>query len=216
MLARLSGGRACRESRGSSRRSVTPEDVGPQPGRMLCLSFGSLRIVNYRTIDLQDINFFDRSTFNLLSKMAVDPTGIIGLLTLFNSTLQCFDLIESARHLDRDYAYAETKFNNLKRRLMFWGDTWGLGGHRGYDKRLDEPKLRKQIEDTLNCIERTFRDGKTLRRRYGLKPTDDRLDVIGGPQGLLLFCFDSAHATKSKDIWYRKCSHVGSGGQEEI
>jgi len=114
---------------------------------------------------------------------AASLVGLAGVPGVFISCLQCFELIECGRNLNRDYVILETKFSNQKLRFMKWGEACGFGNPSGYDKRLDEPILQPRVEATLRCIEMIFRDGKSLKSRYGLRPCHEGLDIAQEIEG---------------------------------
>jgi hypothetical protein len=105
--------------------------------------------------------------------------GAVGLAGLFSACVNCFELIQLGRYLGRGYLLLETKFANQRLRLVTWGQACGIMGPHMYNPRLNDPELKERLEDSLNHIILLFKDGKELRRKYGLKSET-------GPPKLLL------------------------------
>jgi hypothetical protein len=95
--------------------------------------------------------------------------GVAGLAGLFSTCIDCFKLIQQGRYLGKDYVLLETKFSNQKLRLVTWGRACGMMDPEGYDTRLDDDGLRPCIEATLTQLFQLFKDGKQLKKKYGLK-----------------------------------------------
>ncbi|EHL01748.1 hypothetical protein M7I_2387 [Glarea lozoyensis 74030] len=95
--------------------------------------------------------------------------GVAGLAGLFSTCIDCFKLIQQGRYLGKDYVLLETKFSNQKLRLATWGRACGMMDPEGYDTRLDDEGLRPCIEATLTQLFQLFKDGKQLKKKYGLK-----------------------------------------------
>jgi hypothetical protein len=68
---------------------------------------------------------------------------------------------------------------------------------QGYDTRLDDQELKPRIEDTLNHALMLFKDGKELRKKYGLKPVQGCQKVSVGAATSLSTVINSAWATAS-------------------
>lgn len=105
----------------------------------------------------------------------MEPVGVaigaVGLISLFSTCIEGFQLVENGKYLGKDYELLETKFSNQRLRLRAWGQACGLmdSEGQGYDSRLDEAELRPNIERTLNHIMITLQNEKLLTRKYGLK-----------------------------------------------
>lgn len=105
----------------------------------------------------------------------MEPVGVaigaIGLVGLFSTCIDGFQLFERGKYLGRDFDLLETKFGNQRVRLKAWGRACGLisTDEYGYDSRLDEAELRANIERTLNHILMILQNGEALMKKYGLK-----------------------------------------------
>jgi hypothetical protein len=99
--------------------------------------------------------------------------GVVGLAGLFSACIDCFELIQRGRYLGKDYLLLETKFANQILRFTTWGRACGLVGSTEYDAGLDSEELRPRIEDTLNQVLMLFKDGRNLRKKYGLRQDQD-------------------------------------------
>ncbi|KAK5047089.1 hypothetical protein LTR84_007032 [Exophiala bonariae] len=105
----------------------------------------------------------------------MEPVGVaigaVGLIGLFSTCIEGFQLVEKGKYLGKDYDLLETKFSNQRLRLRAWGQACGLmdSEDHDYDSRLDEAELRSSIERTLNHIMITLQNEELLTRRYGLK-----------------------------------------------
>ena len=95
--------------------------------------------------------------------------GIVGLAGLFSACIDCFDLVQNGRYLGKDYLLLETKFANQRLRFVTWGRACGLTNLEGYDITCEPEALKSQIQDTLIHLLTLFRDGTTLKKRYGLR-----------------------------------------------
>lgn len=105
----------------------------------------------------------------------MEPVGVaigaLGLVGLFSTCIDGFQLVERGKYLGKDFNLLETKFCNQRLRLKAWGEACGLMDTKngGYDSRLDEAELRANIERTLNHIMITLQNERLLANKYGLK-----------------------------------------------
>lgn len=105
----------------------------------------------------------------------MEPVGVaigaLGLISLFSTCIEGFQLVEKGKYLGKDFDLLETKFGNQRLRLKAWGQACGLMDSEcsDYDSRLDEAELRSNIERTLNHIMITLQNQELLKNKYGLK-----------------------------------------------
>lgn len=105
----------------------------------------------------------------------MEPVGVaigaVGLISLFSTCIEGFQLVEKGKYLGKDFDLLETKFGNQRLRLKAWGQACGLTDSEfdDYDSRLDEAELRSNIERTLNHIMITLQNQELLKNKYGLK-----------------------------------------------
>ncbi|TKA69056.1 hypothetical protein B0A49_12439 [Cryomyces minteri] len=74
--------------------------------------------------------------------------GAVGLLSVFSTCLEAFDLIDLGRSHGRDVTLLEQKFDN---------------------QRLNEPEIKERINKNLSCIALLLGDEGRLKRKYGLR-----------------------------------------------
>lgn len=104
----------------------------------------------------------------------MDPIGFVisvaGLIGVFTACVDAFELVQLARHRNKDYSVFQTKLDNQRFRLSTWGEACGLLDEQNHDLCLDNPELRSRVAQTLQVILDLLKDGNELKSRYGLKP----------------------------------------------
>ncbi|KAI3395293.1 hypothetical protein diail_1491 [Diaporthe ilicicola] len=104
--------------------------------------------------------------------MALELTGLtigaVALVGTFKDCIDVFGMIAAARSLTDDAKIIRTKFDVEKMLLLQWADRIGLVEPESYDRRLDDPDLKRTIASVLECIKRLLSDGTALKDRYGL------------------------------------------------
>jgi ubiquitin-protein ligase len=85
--------------------------------------------------------------------------AVLSLPGIFMSCVQCFELIQQGRNIERDLLVLTTKFSNQQLRFTKWGEACGFGSRTGYNQMLDDPTIRPNIERTLDSIRALLRDG---------------------------------------------------------
>ena len=97
--------------------------------------------------------------------------GLIGLATLFSTSIEGFEYLNAARSLGRDYELLLTQFDVEKTRLLIWGESMGLlqEDEQKISDKLTSPLFRPVIDRSLNCIKMLLTDTQGLKSRYGLK-----------------------------------------------
>ncbi|KAI1878391.1 hypothetical protein JX265_000323 [Neoarthrinium moseri] len=103
----------------------------------------------------------------------MEPVGLavggVGLVGLFSTCVNCFELVQNGRYLGRDYILLETKFDNLRLRFRSWGRACGFMDSGRYDVRLDNQEIKSSIESTMANLIHLFQNGSQLQEKYGLK-----------------------------------------------
>ena len=92
--------------------------------------------------------------------------GAVSMLTVFENIFNLFGILADSRKFGHDYKVLETKFD-FEKTLLQWIDRVGLLGP-DYDRRLDDPRTKSLIEETLAGIKLLLDDTSELRERYGL------------------------------------------------
>ncbi|OCL13493.1 hypothetical protein AOQ84DRAFT_225374 [Glonium stellatum] len=107
----------------------------------------------------------------------VDPTGVIGLIGLFNTCLEAYKICLTINDADEDAKLLRTRLFLEKERFLNVGRTCGLLPHHGKDKKtealkqfLEEDEFRrKAINTTLELIADLLCKAEILDRKYGTK-----------------------------------------------
>ncbi|KAH6646532.1 hypothetical protein BKA67DRAFT_579921 [Truncatella angustata] len=94
--------------------------------------------------------------------------GALGLAGLLSVCLDCFNLIDDAVSVGRDFMVSECQFSAYRIRLYAWGKACGFLENDGYDRRLDQLSWRQHVQKQLNCISLLFLDAAKLIKRYEL------------------------------------------------
>jgi len=117
--------------------------------------------------------------------------GIGGLIGLFSTCVQSYELINLGASHGRDYQVLLTKLKIEKARLISWGEAVGLYTiiddcddrqlelemANSYHESLFRPHIQGTVFSILNCIQLTFTDVNRLVNRYGLE-RDDKYDLV--------------------------------------
>jgi len=117
--------------------------------------------------------------------------GIGGLIGLFSTCVQSYELINLGASHGRDYQVLLTKLKIEKTRLISWGEAVGLYTiiddcddrqlelemANSYHESLFRPHIQGTVFSILNCIQLTFTDVNRLVDRYGLEQ-DDKYDLV--------------------------------------
>ncbi|KAK9426614.1 putative P-loop containing nucleoside triphosphate hydrolase protein [Seiridium unicorne] len=113
-----------------------------------------------------------QSPLNWLMEVTGLAVGFVGLAGVFSTCVDCYQLLRRGVELDKDYKILETKFNNQELRFVAWERACGLSDGRVRDDRLEDSELQAALYATLECIKDLFRDERTLKKRYGLRPCE--------------------------------------------
>ncbi|KAF2471668.1 uncharacterized protein BDR25DRAFT_222763, partial [Lindgomyces ingoldianus] len=103
---------------------------------------------------------------------------VISLPGIFMSCVQCFELIQCGRNIERDLLILTTKFSNQQLRFTKWGEACGLGYPNGYDPQLDDAQFKPNIERTLWSIKLVLDSGITVIESYETDPTEKAANVL--------------------------------------
>ncbi|KAF8241434.1 hypothetical protein K440DRAFT_499444, partial [Wilcoxina mikolae CBS 423.85] len=109
---------------------------------------------------------------------------VVGLVGLFSTCVQAYELINLGTAHGRDYQVLLTKLKIEKTRLISWGEAVGLytitddsddrqrilGTSNSYHQSLFRPHIQEAVLEILSCIQLTFTDVNRLVNRYGLEP----------------------------------------------
>ena len=99
--------------------------------------------------------------------------GLVALAGLFSTCVECFNYVNSARSLGREYELLATKLKVEETRFLIWGDVVGILkiADQEHDPILDSPSVRKAVGRILNRVQDIFKNTDSLVSRYGLKQT---------------------------------------------
>ena len=101
---------------------------------------------------------------------------VIGVAALWESCVQIFEIVDSARHYGMEYELLSAKLEVERVRLLCWGDAVGLnnleGGNAapGPDARFQREEVRGAVVRLLGCIQHVFENSERLQEQYGLRP----------------------------------------------
>lgn len=109
-------------------------------------------------------------------------TGLLlGVAALWETCVQIYDAVDSARHYGLEYELLTIKFEVERVRLVCWGDAVGLGGMRRSaagehqpppDARFSREEIRNAVYAILGCIQHCFDNVDGLHDQYGLQPSN--------------------------------------------
>lgn len=101
--------------------------------------------------------------------------GAAGLLGLFTTSLQLYDIIDAGKKSKLDYEILKTKLGLERVRLLLWGEKVGLvlanRTSPRLDPRLEDQRISSAVWDILGCMKMLFEDTESLRQKCGLKET---------------------------------------------
>ncbi|KAJ3566753.1 hypothetical protein NP233_g6809 [Leucocoprinus birnbaumii] len=105
----------------------------------------------------------------------MDVTGlVIGVVALWETCVQVFEVINFSRQYGMDYEILSIKLEVERVRLLTWGQAVGLSGvANDADKRLNDTQIHSAVVKLLGCIHRIFEDSERLQSKYGLRPSGD-------------------------------------------
>lgn len=95
----------------------------------------------------------------------------ITVAALFKGSVEAFELIQVARHQDRDLEKLTLRFNIERCRLYVWGEAMGLTTvpNSGKTCLLDSTRFGDLIRGTLQAILDIFQDTDKMKRKYGCR-----------------------------------------------
>jgi hypothetical protein len=109
----------------------------------------------------------------LPSNMSIESVGlavgIIGLVPMFKSTVECFEYVELSRSFGASYTTAQLKLANTQLRLLRWGTSVGL------DTAADAVSLERHLspdldvtgaQETLGMIRYHFHSAQRIADQY--------------------------------------------------
>ncbi|OZJ01513.1 hypothetical protein BZG36_05720 [Bifiguratus adelaidae] len=99
-----------------------------------------------------------------------------GVVLLWNTSVQVFDTVATARRMGMDYEKVLVKLEVERVRLLSWGQAVGLANvkqtetdlYATIDPRLNEPEFSGIVMRLLGCIQKVFDDTEQLQKKYGL------------------------------------------------
>jgi len=98
--------------------------------------------------------------------------GIAGLMGLFSTCIQSYEIFNLGASHGRDYEVLLTKLKVEKVRLISWGEAVGIYSTTNQQQHCHEslsvPYIHEAVLDILSCIKLTFTDANKLASRYGL------------------------------------------------
>lgn len=106
--------------------------------------------------------------------IALGVAGLAGLIGTFKDTIELFGLLTDTRHVSRQLEILDTRLDIEKLLLLQWADRVRLL-YSDYDRRLDNPDMRRLVLRILGIIRFTLSDADTLRQSYGLRDVDQTL-----------------------------------------
>jgi hypothetical protein len=92
--------------------------------------------------------------------------GAVGISAAFSACVDCFDLVQAGRHLERDFATESLKLECARYRLGSWGDAVDVYGTSPDAAIHREPSLRSLVEKVLFQILTLFQDSQKASKIY--------------------------------------------------
>lgn len=117
----------------------------------------------------------------------------LGVVALWKTCVDVFDVIDSGRSYGMDYELLRVKLEVERIRLVTWGDMIGLDGENSTtrpdtrpDTRLQQSNVNETVMRLLGCIQHIFDNSERLQSNYGLRPSEGQtqnasIDVGVGP-----------------------------------
>lgn len=97
--------------------------------------------------------------------------GVVALVSLFQTCLEFFELVELGTKFSRDLEILMMKLESQRLIFSIWGHSVGLAGDgANFNDRILGPDVQRTISGLLNCIRLLFEDTERLKKRYGLAP----------------------------------------------
>ena len=95
--------------------------------------------------------------------------GVVALAGLFNSCIECCEIIRAEKSYLRDFELLTVKLNVEQTILLQWCRRVGLTSlvPSERDVRLNDATIQPALTSCLNCILALLTDTEALRRRYG-------------------------------------------------
>lgn len=118
--------------------------------------------------------------------------GVVALVSLFNTCVDCFELIDAGNKYSHDVEILLIKLDVEKTRLLIWGESVGLLDLSGCNP-FQEVHRRGIAARILNCILMLFQDSEKVRSRYGLQPTKES----SGPAHAVISLFGTLNFRES-------------------
>lgn len=114
-------------------------------------------------------------------------TGVIALASLFNTTVECFELVQLGRSFGKDFQTSQLKLDSVRLRLSRWGSSLGLGENIRESVSLEahfESRAEvKHAEDLLGQIIELFADAEGVSNKYrGRVASDNDSLAVYNPQ----------------------------------
>ena len=140
---------------------------------------------------------------------------VIGVMAMWNTCVEVFDIVDSGKKYGMDYEILRVKLEVERIRLLTWGDAVGLcevrEGRPSPNARFNRNDIHGTVMRLLGCIQHVFENTERLHESYGLCPVipsiPDRADDEGSPaqsQLILGAIFKRAYETLRKSAKERQ------------
>jgi Prion-inhibition and propagation len=99
---------------------------------------------------------------------------VIGVVSLWKTCVEIFEVIDSGRKYGMEYEILRVKLEVERIRLVTWGNALGLSevehGRPTLHARLNQDDVRDAVLRLLGCIQHVFENTERLQGSYGLRP----------------------------------------------
>ena len=111
--------------------------------------------------------------------------GLLALASTFKDCIDLYSMFSAGRSFGRDSEILNTKLDVEKMLFLQWAERVGLARPHSYDRRLDNPEMRRMVEKILSGIRTLLDGGEVLKERYGLHSVDCSPDAAGNAPPLI-------------------------------
>jgi hypothetical protein len=103
--------------------------------------------------------------------------GVIALASLFNTTVECFEVVQLGRNFGKNFQTSQLKLDNLRLRLSRWGKSLGLDDNIRDSVSLKEhfgsESTVKHAEALLGQIVELFAEAEGVSNKYKSRTTPE-------------------------------------------
>ena len=148
--------------------------------------------------------------------------GVIGLISLFTTCIDAFNIIITAQEFGQDYEVLCADLAIQRLRFCLWGEAVGLLSRTSIDRRvrapgLDDPKIRQTLVQTLQAIQFLLKEADCFRDKLFLQPrSSHRLSLFRDTFNQFRLRADRNRRQASMGTIMRWAIYAGDKFQERI